>query len=170
MSSSLGVISNLGILAPAVERRTAQYDEIYQEHCHRVYSLAFWMTDNELTAEQLSGNTFLRAFALSATPGYEQIDQAFLAEIREITQLGALTLNSRVCPETKSVRGNVKRIHLERAVVQLPATEKLIFLLHDVESYTHERIAHLLGMEVQETQFGLHQARLQMRELVSRMS
>jgi DNA-directed RNA polymerase specialized sigma24 family protein len=170
MSSSLGVISNLGILAPAVERRASQYDEIYQEHCHRIYSLAFWMTDNELTAEQLAGNTFLRAFALSVVPGNEQIDQAFLAEIREITQVGTLTLNCEVCPETRSVRGNVKRVHLERAVVQLPATEKLIFLLHDVEGYTHERIARLLGMEVQESQFGLHQARLQMRELVSRMS
>ena len=86
MSSSVSVISNLGLLAPAVESRTAQYDEIYREHCHRIYSLSFWMTDNELTAEQLASNTFLRAFALSAVPGDEQIDQAFLAEIREITR------------------------------------------------------------------------------------
>jgi RNA polymerase sigma-70 factor (ECF subfamily) len=55
-------------------------------------------------------------------------------------------------------------------VVQLPSTEKMIFLLHDVEGYEHEKIAHLLGLSVQESQFGLHQARLQMRELVSRMS
>jgi RNA polymerase sigma-70 factor, ECF subfamily len=170
MSSSLGVISNLGILVPAVESRTANYDEIYQEHCHRIYSLAFWMTDNELTAEQLAGNTFLRAFASSASPRPEQIDQALLAEIREITTVGTLTLNTSVSPETRSVRGNVKRVHLERAVVQLPATEKLIFLLHDVEGYSHEKISHLLGMDVQESQFGLHQARVQMRELISRMS
>jgi RNA polymerase sigma-70 factor, ECF subfamily len=170
MSSSVNVISNLGVLVPAVENRTAKYDEIYSEHCHRIYSLAFWMTDNELTAEQLSSNTFLRAFASSAEPRTEQIDQAFLAEIREITTIGTLTLNSDISTETKSVRGNVKRVHLERAVVQLPATEKMIFLLHDVEGYEHEKIARLLGMSVQESQFGLHQARLQMRELISRMS
>ena len=170
MSSSLGVISNLGLLAPAGESRTARYDEIYSEHCHRIYSMAFWMTDNELTAEQLAGNTFLRAFALSVIPGNEQIDQAFLTEIREITHVGRLTLNISVSPEIKNVRGNVKRVHLERAVVQLPATEKLIFLLHDVEGYSPERIAQLLGMDVQESQFGLLQARLQMRELLSRMS
>src|SRR6476620_314690 len=118
MSSSVSVISNLGLLVPAVESRTAKYDEIYGEHCHRIYSLAFWMTDNELTAEQLSGNTFLRAFALSVIPGTEQIDQAFLAEIREMTQVGRLTLNSSAGLEIRSVRGNVKRIRLERAVVQ----------------------------------------------------
>ena len=168
MSSSVSIIRNLGILA-ARETRTANYDAIYGEHCHRIYSLAFWMTDNELTAEQLSANTFLRAFALSAEPKTEQIDQAFLAEIRELTTIGTLTLNS-VSSETKSVCGNVKRVHLERAVVELPATEKMIFLLHDVEGYTHEKIARLLGLDVKESQFGLHQARLQMRELISRMS
>ena len=169
MSSSVSFISNLGILA-AVESRTANYDAIYGEHCHRIYSLAFLMTDNELTAEQLSSNTFLRAFASSAEPRTEQIDQAFLAEIREIMTIGTLTLNSSACAETKSVRGNVKRVHLERAVVQLPATEKMIFLLHDVEGYAHEKIAHLLGLDAKESQFGLHQSRLQMRDLISRMS
>lgn len=168
MSSSISVISNLGVLA-AIENRTANYDAVYGEHCHRIYSLAFWMTDNELTAEELSTNTFLRAFASSAEPKTEQIDQAFLAEIRELTTIGTLTLNS-VSAETKSVCGNVKRVHLERAVVELPATEKMIFLLHDVEGYTHEKIARLLGLDVKESQFGLHQARLQMRELISRMS
>ncbi len=169
MSSSVNVISNFGILA-ARENRTVNYDAIYGEHCHRIYSLAFWMTDNELTAEQLSSNTFLRAFASTTEPKTEQIDQAFLAEIRELTTIGTLTLNSSVAAETKSVSGNVKRVHLERAIVELPATEKMIFLLHDVEGYTHEKIAHLLGLDVKESQFGLHQARLQMRELISRMS
>src|SRR5579871_203643 len=143
MSSSVSVI-NLGILA-ARETRTANYDAIYGEHCHRIYSLAFWMTDNELTAEQLSTNTFLRAFALSAEPKTEQIDQAFLAEIRELTTIGTLTLNSTVSAETKSVCGNVKRVHLERAVVELPATEKMIFLLHDVEGYTMKKLRTCLA-------------------------
>lgn len=169
MSSSVSVINHLGILA-GVENRTANYDAIYGEHCHRIYSLAFWMTDNELTAEQLSTNTFLRAFAASSEPKAEQIDQALLAEIRELTTIGTLTLNSSASLETRSVSGNVKRVHLERAVVELPTTEKMIFLLHDVEGYSHEKIARLLGLDVKESQFGLHQARLQMRELISRMS
>lgn len=169
MSSSSSVISNLGLLIPAVQSHTANYDGIYSEHCHRIYSLAFWMTDNEMTAEQLSGNVFLRAFATSNAPKTDQIDLAFMAEVRELMAIGTLTLNNSVSSETKSVYGNVKRVHLERAIVQLPATEKLIFLLHDVEGYGHEKISRLLGLEIQESQLGLHQARLQMRELISRM-
>jgi len=170
MSSNLGVMSNLGILIPAVESRTAEYNRIYEENRHRIYSLAFWMTDNELTAEELASNVFLRAFAASASPTTEQIDHAFLAEVRETTAVGTLTLSLSASATTTSIRGNVKRVHLERAVVQLPATEKLIFLLHDVEGYEHQKIARLLGIEEQESQYGLHQARVLVRELVSQMS
>lgn len=169
MSSNLGVMSNLGILVPAVESRTAEYNRIYEENRHRIYSLAFWMTDNELTAEELSANVFLRAFAGCANPTTEQIDHAFLAEVRETTVIGTLSLNVAATAAT-SVRGNVKRVYLERAVVQLPATEKLIFLMHDVEGYDHARIARLLGIDEQESQYGLHQARVLIRELVSQMS
>jgi len=170
MSSNLGVMSNLGILFPAIESRTTEYSKIYNENCHRIYSLAFWMTDNELQAEQLAANVFLRAFAGSASPKTEQIDQAFLAEIREIMPVGSLTLDCGVCAESLSVRGNVKRVYLERAVVALPATEKLVFLLHDVEGYDHQRVARLLGLDEKESQFGLHQARMRIRELIAQMS
>ncbi len=168
MASSLGVMSNLGILVPAVERRSANYSEIYNQHCHRVYSLAFWMTDNELAAEQFSQNVFLRAFATVDSPKAEHIDQAFMAEVREIAAVGLLTLNC-VSPTSSNVFGNIKRVYLERAVVELPATERLIFLFHDVEGYDHLRIARLLGITEHDSQSGLHQARLQIRESVSQM-
>src|SRR5215831_13090484 len=114
-------IPQLATYAPARETSKTRYNEIYKENCDRIYSLAFWMTDNELTAEQLSSNTFLRAFANAAEPANEQIDRAFLAEVRELTPVGILTLSCAVSAETQSIHGNVKRIHLERAVVALPA-------------------------------------------------
>jgi DNA-directed RNA polymerase specialized sigma24 family protein len=59
---------------------------------------------------------------------------------------------------------------LERAVVQLPATERLVFLLHDVERYEHARISRLLGLNEQESALALHQARLRLRELLAAMA
>lgn len=164
-----GVIENTAIFAPATETKGAEYSEIYNENCHRIYSLAFWMTDHELAAEELAAHTFLRAFSSGTAPSTEQIDQAFLNEVRERIVVGSLTLNSPISPDLPSIRGNVKRVHLERAVVQLPATEKLVFLLHDVEGYQHERIGKLLGITANDSKFGLHQARVQIRELVARM-
>jgi DNA-directed RNA polymerase specialized sigma24 family protein len=60
------------------------------------------------------------------------------------------------------------RVDLERAVVQLPNTERMIFLMHDVERYDHTRIASLLKISLQSSIEGLHQARLRMRELLAK--
>jgi RNA polymerase sigma-70 factor, ECF subfamily len=169
MASFQGVIGNIGVVYSAVETQKANYREIYEENCHRIYSLSFWMTDNELVAEQLLNNTFLRAFAVSNEPKAENIDRAFIAEMREMFAIGSLTLSSTVDTQTSNVRSNMKRIHLERAVVQLPATEKLVFLYHDVEGYDHDQIGRLIGVTKEESMFGLHQARLRVRELVSQM-
>lgn len=169
-SSFPEAIPHVGVLFPALEGRKVHYSKIYQQHCHRVYSLAFWITDHELAADQLAANTFLRAFAGVGLPGTEQIDAAFLAEVRQLTPLGSLTLRNTASPENGRLCGNMKRVHLERAVVQLPATERLVFLLHDVEGYEHRRIGFLLGLSEDESKFGLHQARLRIRELVAQMA
>jgi RNA polymerase sigma-70 factor, ECF subfamily len=170
MASTLqGVMSNTTVFAPAAERQKADYSEIYNQHCDRIYSLAFYLTDNELLAEELAANTFLRAFSGNASPRIEQIDQAFLAEVRELTPVGLLTLDNPTTSEVRNIRGNIKRVHLERAVVQLPATEKLVFLFHDVDAYEHSRIGKLLGISEDESRLALHQARIQLRELVAQM-
>jgi RNA polymerase sigma-70 factor, ECF subfamily len=169
MASTLESAINLGVFVRATEAPKTRYNEIYKENCDRIYSLAFWMTDNELAAEELSANTFLRAFAVAKQPARDQIDRAFLAEIREIAAVGVLTLNSNISSPSASIQGNIKRVHLERAVVQLPATERLIFLMHDVEGYQHERIARLLGVSEEESKSGLHEARLQIRNLIATM-
>ena len=165
MSSSFsGAMDRAGILPAFSEAAAVGYSRIYSQHCHRIYSLAFWMTDNELVASDLASSTFLRAFSGNAQPGAEQIDAAFLIELRDYTAIGNLTLDIPVRSVAKAIRGNVKRTDLERAVVQLPATERLIFLLHDVEGYDHEIIGRQLGLTVKECQFGLHQARVCLRQ------
>jgi RNA polymerase sigma-70 factor, ECF subfamily len=148
---------------------SADYREIYEENRDRIYSLAFWMTDNELAAEELLGNVFCRAFALSGAPSQEAIDRSLITELRQTISLGTLTLKCSATTQVANVRSNTLRVHLERAVVQLPSTERMVFLLHDVESYNHPRIAHLLGINEQESQHGLHQARLRLRELLAGM-
>ena len=166
MASSYQEANLLYVPAIAAER-TADYERVYEANRHRVYSLAFWMTDNELLAEQMSCAAFVRAFAAAAEPTAEMIDRALLAEVRELTPVGPLTLAVRDAATVVSVRRNIKRVHMERAVVQLPATERMIFLLHDVESYDKVRIARLLGLSAGEVLQGLHQARLGMRESIA---
>jgi len=159
-----------GFLPAEVSADVKAMQAAFEANRHRIYSLAFWMTDNELNAEELMAATFGRAFAASDSPSADAIDAALLSEIRKEVVVGPLTLNCGTCSEVKNVRENTLRVHLERAVVQIPITERLIFLLHDVESYEHARIAKLIGISENESIQGLHQARLKMRELLAKMN
>jgi RNA polymerase sigma-70 factor (ECF subfamily) len=148
----------------------SSYQAIYEQNRHRVYALAFWMTGNEMAAEEMTSSVFHRAFAHSASPSPEIIDRAQLAEIRRVSAIGVLTLRSGRVTEAVNARRNMLRVHLEQAVLQLPPTERLIFLFHDAENYDHSRIARLLGITEAESQLGLHEARLRIRELVASMN
>ena len=141
--------------------------QAYEYNRHRIYAMAFWMTDNELAAEELTLQTFRRACLACDAPTADDIDRALLNELRAAMPVGKLTLDCAPVTRVLSVRKNTLRVDLERAVVLLPATEKMIFLLHDVEQYQHNRIAHLLGISQAESITGLHQARLRLRELLA---
>lgn len=158
----------IGTPAPAVLFSISdQRRETYEQNQHRVYSLAFWMTDSELAAEEFAATTFIKAFEKSAAPTADEIDEALVAELRKSFEIGDFTLDCAPSADVKNVRSNTLRVDLERAVVELPATEKLIFLMHDVERYQHSQIARLLGIQENESRLGLHQARLRMRELLA---
>ena len=164
-------ITNYAAIMPTVVPvRHEVYEAVYQDNRHRIYALAFWMTDNEMAAEELMRNVFLRAFASNAQPTSEMLDRALLTEVRELMPIGVLTVDEGICTDAPSIRRNILRTDLERAVVQLPATERMIFLMHDVEGYDHERIARTIGLEENESVQGLHQARLRLRNLLARVA
>lgn len=154
-----------------VNQATAtQFRRVYEQNRHRIYAFSFWMTDNELEAEELMQNTFCRSFALNMQPTPDDLDRAFVAELRDRMAIGALTLECKPTTQVENVRRNTMRVHMELAVVQLPSTERLVFLMHDVEGYDHSRIMRLLGLTQEESANALHQARLKMRELVARIA
>lgn len=170
MSLSIGEAKNSGFaqyLPTLIPSTVDSCREIYEQNRHRIYSLAFWMTDSELAAEELMIDTFRQAFAANQDATSEEIDRALLAVLRECTNVGPLTLHCAPCDKVLGVRRRTLRVELERAVVQLPNTEKLMFLLHDVEGYEHARIARLLGVTENACQHGVHQARLRLRELLA---
>lgn len=163
-------ISEYATFLPAVAAERAEtFLAIFEENRHRIYALAFWMTDSEVAAEELMHLTFCRSFTQGAELSAEALDQTLITALREQMPIGVLTLDESVCADTPCVRRNTLRVHLERAVVQLPPTERLIFLLHDVEGYDHARVARALRISVNESQNGVHQARLRLRNLLAKM-
>ena len=153
----------------AAKARDKHYQTFSDSTRHHIYTLGFWMTGNELAAEELLRDTVRRALAKSGSLSREVLDGALVCELRERMPLGGLTLEEAVCGQVVNLRRNPLRVHLEQAVVRLPPTERLVFLLHDVEGYEHGRIARMLGLSEDESRYGLHQARLRLRQLLAKL-
>lgn len=153
----------------AESKRLEHYESIYELNRHRVYSFAFWMTDSEPMAEEISERTFLRAFSIADQPTEEMIDRALMRELRneESVSMGPLQIQCAMVNEVSNVRQNTKRVDLERAIMCLPHTERMIFCMHDGDGYDHTRIARTLEISENDSRQGLHQARLRIRELVN---
>jgi len=162
---------NAAIFIPLVQRVKQAavdiYRDVFEGHRHRIFSLAFYMTDNELTAEEVLTNVFCRVFAKTSKPDAETVDRALVAELRDMMPIACMTLECDPAKTANQARTNTHRADLERAVVQLPATERLVFLMHDVEGYEHPRIARTIGITEAESRCGLFQARFKIRELLA---
>ena len=65
-----------------------------------------------------------------------------------------------------SLMGSVDRVHLERAIAQLPPGYRQAFVLHDVHGYQHNEIAAMLGTSVGNSKSQLHKARVALRKLL----
>lgn len=152
---------------PALASQADSFKAIYEEHQSRIYNLAFYLTDNELTAEDLTARVFSKTFSVNYTPSAEVLDRALVNELRATMPIGELTLSVPAATETANARRNVKRAVLERAVMSVPETERMIFLMHDVEGYDLSRIARTLNISTDEVRTGLHQARLAVRRAVA---
>ncbi len=152
---------------PGVAGDVASHQAVYVANKHRIYSLAFWMTGSELSAEVLLERTFARALRMDPPLHAEMIDRCLVAELRQCMELGEFTLDCAASEAVVAVRRNTRRVDLENAVIALPATEKLIFLLHDVESCDCERVARVMRLSQTRCMQGLHQARLRLRELLA---
>jgi RNA polymerase sigma-70 factor (ECF subfamily) len=63
-----------------------------------------------------------------------------------------------------NLTGAIDRMALERAVANLPAGYRLIFVLHDIEGYEHNEIATMLSCSVGNSKSQLHKARLKLRD------
>ena len=58
------------------------------------------------------------------------------------------------------------RIDLERAFEQLTETSRAVVWLHDVEGYTHEEIAELMGRTVSFSKSQLARAHIRLRQML----
>ena len=150
--------------------------ELYDAQAPRVFRLAFRMTGDDDLARELTQETFVRAFA--------QLDR-FRGESALSTWLHRVTISvvSNAMRKVKRFRARETdldealtmaepsreadpdlRDKLHRAIDELPEIYRTTLVMHDVEGYTHEEIASVLGVAEGTCKSRLSVARAQLRE------
>jgi len=140
--------------------------DIYDSHRHRIFSLAFHMTGNELEAERLLTDSFVRAFQADPKPDSGVIDAAFIAGLRSHCPLTP-TVPASLSGSVEMSGRNVRRTDLEEAIRELPPMERLAFLLRDVEGYSTEAIAELTEVPQAAVVRTLFSARIRLRSILA---
>jgi len=162
------------------------FEELYERHNRRVYSLCLRMTQNATEAEDLTQDAFIQLFRKI---GSFRGDSAFTTWLHRLTVNQVLmhfrkrsvklekTTEEGETP-VQIVRGTenpnqmpvVDRIALDSALAQLPPGYRSVFVLHDVEGHEHEEIAQMLGCAVGTSKSQLHKARMKLRRLLTQES
>jgi RNA polymerase sigma-70 factor (ECF subfamily) len=167
-------------LAAAGDRRA--FERIYRENVGRVYSICARMAGDRTTAEELTQDVFVRAWeklslfrgesafstwlhrlAVNVVLNHRKTQGRQRARVAEDDDGDAVdAVAARVGP------GPGDRMDLEAAIAGLPPGARRVFVLHDVEGYTHEEIADMLGITPGGSKAQLHRARLLLREALQR--
>jgi RNA polymerase sigma-70 factor, ECF subfamily len=150
----------------------ARQRDIYDSHRHRTFSLAYYMTGNEMEAERILAQTFIRAFESTPEPTGKEIDSALLKELRQRVSLDLDIPSYTSIMESgpaihRQIGQNIKRTDLEEAIANLPAMERFLFLLRDVEGYAPMAIAELLRLPESYVNRGVLTARLRLRKVLT---
>jgi RNA polymerase sigma-70 factor (ECF subfamily) len=176
--------------AEAIERAkrgdAQAFQDLYDKHKRRVYSLCLRMTANTAEAEDLTQEAFLQLYRKIGTFRGESAFSTWLhrlsvnvvlmhlrkknlpvVSLEETTQGGEEdTPKKDFGAEDLALAGSIDRLQLQRAVDDLPPGYRTIFVLHDIEGYEHNEIAGIVGCSIGNSKSQLHKARMKLRDLL----
>jgi RNA polymerase sigma-70 factor (ECF subfamily) len=156
----------------------AAFRTLYGRHTPALYRLALRLGGgDEPWAEDLVQQAWIRA--VESLPGFQwrSAFRTWLSGIaincaREGWRARRLSLEVPWDPDAHAVARPGPdvgtRMDLERGIAGLPHGCRQVLVLHDVEGFTHEEVAGLLGIEVGTSKSQLFHARRRLRAYLSR--
>jgi RNA polymerase sigma-70 factor (ECF subfamily) len=149
--------------------------ELYDRHVDRVYRLAFRMAGDETLAADFTQDTFVRAFerlgdfrgdSSLATWLHAIASSVILNGLKKVKRIRSREQTDDELPEVAVTRRTAEpdlKLKLARAIDALPNGYRMVFVMHDVEGYTHEEIGSALGIQPGTSKAQLFRARAKLR-------
>ena len=154
----------------------AAFSELVRTHERRAYAVARAIVVNHEDAEDAVQEAFLHAYR--ALDRFLP-DQAFGAWLHRIVANAALDITRRrkvrdadelpesvASPFRDPAESSELRRRLQEALGKLPARQRAVIVLHDVEGFKHAEIGVMLGIPEGTARSDLHYARSHLREVL----
>jgi len=148
---------------------------LYDAHVDRVYRLAYRLAGDDALAQDFTQETFIRAFDRLDSFRGEAAFSTWLHAITTTVVLNGLRKVKRFRQRETDIEdahavGSTRReanpdlkVRLTKAINALPEGYRTVFVMHDVEGYTHEEIGAALGVETGTSKAQLSRARAKLR-------
>jgi len=158
------------------------FEELYAAHAGKLFSVACRMLGNQSDAEDILQEIFLSAhrkldgFRGDAALGtwlYRLAMNQCLDHLRSraarTSQVTDVLDDEPALDEAGSpglAEQTVAKMDIERALAQLPAGCRAVFVLHDIEGLEHREVAAALNIAEGTSKSQVHKARLRLRALL----
>ena len=151
---------------------------LYDAHVDRVFRLAYRLAGDDDLARDFTQETFIRAFerldsfrgeAALSTWLYTIATTVTLNGLRKLKRRGReidLDHAAEVAGGARHAEPDLKT-RLYAAIDALSEKYRTVFVMHDIEGYTHEEIATALSVEVGTSKAQLSRARAKLREALA---
>lgn len=176
LAPALAPVSDDVSAAAGGDRRA--FERLYRLHVDRVYGLCVRMLGDRVQADEVTQDVFVRVW--QKLPGFRG-ESAFSTWLHRVAvnvvlsrrkaagvQQGRLADEEALetAPSRQVFVG--ERLDLEQAIAGLPNGARRVFVLHDVEGFTHEEIGEQLGITPGGSKAQLHRARMLLRAALTR--
>lgn len=178
-TSSPYAVTETETVARAAAGDAAAQRTLYDAHVERVYRLAYRMAGDDDLARDFTQEAFIRAFDRLGTFRRESSFGTWLYTIAMSVTLNGLRSVRRLrtrevaLEHADSLGGGRReadpdlRDRLYRAIDELPPGYRSVFVMHDMEGYTHEEIGTVLGIQAGTSKAQLFRARARLREALA---
>ena len=152
---------------------------LYEAHVDRIFRLCYRFAGEYDLAQDFTQETFVQAFTKIGSFRGESAFGTWIAAIATNVSLNELRKVRRFSDRQTELDERMHvatpprqlepdlRADLHRAIDALPERSRTVFLLHDVEGYTHAEIGAILGIEAGTSKSQLFRARRKLRKALA---
>jgi RNA polymerase sigma-70 factor (ECF subfamily) len=150
------------------------FHELYERHAQDVYRFAYWMCGDPAEAEDITSETFVRAW-LAQTPIRTETVKAYLFAIarnlyrqqcrrsRREVDLDSLERDPAPTPD-ELVEDRLALVEAQAAIEALPEVDRAALIMRVLYDMPYDEIARALSLSVVAAKVKVHRARLRLAE------